>query len=378
MRHDFSLPFFEPDHEAEWKRVDALAPSFAFHGSDVLEGGRAALAKLASTGLLGALLPVRFGGWHAEVRARSLCLVREALAGHAALADSVFAVQGLGMQPLLLGGSPELQEELLAGAVQGDRCFAFALSEPEAGSDAAALRTVAQREEDSWLLTGTKRWISNAGLATHAVVFARTGEGPKGITAFLVDLAQKGVTVGAQVPLLSPHPLAELHLDGVRIPDARRLGPVGGGLALALKTLDLFRPSVGAAALGMARVAQQAALAHVKERQQFGAPLAELQGIQFALAESEARWEAGWLLVLRAAWAKDQGRRTPREAALAKLVATEGAQAIVDTALQLHGASGVVTGSTVERLYRDVRALRIYEGASEVQRQLIARAALED
>jgi acyl-CoA dehydrogenase len=372
MRLSSDSPLLTDRARAYAEKAALVGPTLPFEGADVLALGRDAVARMASAGLLRALVPQAHGG-DGEVSSRVLCAIREELGSHSGLADSIFAVQGLGSYPMQLGGSDAMQAEFLPHAAAGSRVFGFALSEPEAGSDAAALRTTARRDGDSYVLDGVKRFISNAGLAHHYTVFARTGEGTRGVTAFLVDADAQGLTVGPQLPVIAPHPIAELHFAGCRVPAARRVGDEGAGLKLALGTLDLFRATVGAAAVGMARRALAEALAYVQKRQQFGGPLFDQQGVQFLLAESATELEASRLLVHHAATVKDGGARVTYEAAVAKLFATEAAQRIIDRSLQLHGGNGVLQGFAVERLYREVRALRIYEGASEVQKLVIAR-----
>ncbi len=334
-------------------------------------------AAVAKTGYYRYLVPAEFGGALPTVDVCSICVLREELAYRNAAADSVFAVQGLGSHPVLLGGDEAQKKRLLSHVADGSALFAFALTEPDAGSDVAALSTTARKEGEGYVLTGRKRFISNAGIATHYTVFARTSEGPKGITAFVVPSHVPGFRVASRMELLGDHPIGELELDGCYVPADARLGTEGTGMHLALSTLDVFRCTVGAAAVGMAARALDEAVRYAKERRQFGAPLAELQGVQFLLAESAAELDASRLLVHRAAAAKDSGkRRVTYEAAVAKLFATEAAQRIIDRALQVHGGNGVVKGFAVERLYRDIRALRIYEGASEVQKVVIARQLL--
>jgi alkylation response protein AidB-like acyl-CoA dehydrogenase len=324
------------------------------------------------------------GGWlHAAVGApidvRALCLTRETLAYHHALADFAFAMQGLGSGAISLFGSAELRDRYLPAVADGRLIAAFALSEPEAGSDVAQIATTATPDGDGYVLDGEKTWISNGGLAGFYVVFARTGEAPgaRGLSAFVVDADAPGLRVAERIPVIAPHPLARIALDGVRVPAEQRLGAPGEGFKVAMATLDVFRPTVGAAALGFARRALDEALQRTTERELFGAPMADLQLVQAKLGEMALGVDASALLVYRAAWTKDVvGGRVTREAAMAKLHATETAQRVVDDAVQLFGGLGVTVGSVVERLYREVRALRIYEGASEVQQLIVARAAL--
>jgi acyl-CoA dehydrogenase len=348
----------------------------------VLEPGDAPLsdpqlaAQVASLGLYPYLVPAAFGGVHPKVDVRSVCAIREELAYRNAAADSLYAVQGLGSHPVVLMGSDAQRSELLPQVASGRALFAFALTEPEAGSDVAAIATTARKDGDAYVLDGHKRFISNAGVATHYTLFARTGEGTRGLSAFIVPAATPGFTVTPML-MMGEHPIGELHLSGCRVPVSARVGDEGAGMKLALSTLDVFRSTVGAAAIGMARRALDEALGYSKRRKQFGKPLAELQAVQSLLADSAVELEASRLLVQKAAALKDGGaERITYEAAVAKLYATEAAQRIIDRAVQIHGGNGVVRGAVVERLYRDVRALRIYEGASEVQRLVIARHLL--
>ncbi len=291
-------------------------------------------------------------------------------------------MQGLGTGSITLAGSDALKDRYLPPVARGERIAAFALSEPEAGSDVAALATVAEPDgPDHVRITGEKTWISNGGIADHYVVFARTGEAPgaRGLSAFVVDADSAGFSVKERIDTVAPHPLATLAFDAMRVPVSARLGKGGDGFKVAMATLDIFRSTVGAAALGFARRALDETLQHTTTRQLFGAPLADLQMTQATLADMVADVDAAALMVYRAAWTKDMGApRVTREAALAKMVATENAQKVVDRAVQLHGGHGVRVGSKVEELYRDVRALRIYEGATEIQKIVIARQAISD
>jgi acyl-CoA dehydrogenase len=325
------------------------------------------------------------GGWLAAatgepIDVRTLCLTRETLAYHHALADFAFAMQGLGSGAISLFGSDDLRLRYLPGVADGRLIAAFALSEPEAGSDVAQLAMTARRDgAGDYVLDGEKTWISNGGLAGVYTVFARTGEAPgaRGLSAFVVDADTPGLRVAERLEVIAPHPLARLEFAGVRVPADQMLGAPGEGFKVAMATLDVFRSTVGAAALGFARRALDEALGRVTGRELFGAPMAELPLVQAKLAEMALGVDASALLVYRAAWTKDvAGGRVTREAAMAKLHATETAQRVVDDAVQLFGGLGVTIGSVVERLYREVRALRIYEGASEVQQLIIGRAAL--
>jgi len=359
-------------------RAEVRGPIQALEARAEYEGDAAVAAAVKSLALYGYLVPAAYGGVHAAVDVRSVCVLREELAYRNGAADSLFAVQGLGSHPVLLGGSEAQRQAFLPRVARGELLFAFALTEPEAGSDVAGLATTARADGDGYVLDGHKRFISNAGVATHYTVFARTGEGSRGISAFVVPADAPGLEVRAGMALLGDHPIGELLFRDVRVPASARLGPEGAGMKLALSTLDVFRGTVGAAALGMARRAQDEAVAYAKSRRQFGAPLAELPAVQALLADNAVDLEAAALLVHKAAATKDGGaERVTYEAAVAKLFATEAAQRVVDRALQVHGGNGVVRGFAVERLYRDVRALRIYEGASEVQRLVIARALLK-
>lgn len=349
----------------------------------VMEPGPEALsdsqlaARVAALGDYGFLVPAAYGGAHERVDVRSICVLREELAYRNAAADSLFAVQGLGSHPLVLAGSETQRRELLTRVAEGSALFAFALTEPEAGSDVAALSTRAVREGDGYTLEGRKRFISNAGVATHYTVFARTGEGTRGISAFVVPASTPGLAV-APMQLMGEHPIGEVTFSNCHVRLEARVGDEGAGMKLALGTLDVFRSTVGAAAVGMARRALDEAIAYAKARRQFGAPLADLQAVQALLADSAVELEASRLLVHEAAAKKDGGaERITYEAAVAKLFSTEAAQRIIDRSLQIHGGNGVVKGAVVERLYRDIRALRIYEGASEVQRLVIARHLLQ-
>jgi alkylation response protein AidB-like acyl-CoA dehydrogenase len=311
---------------------------------------------------------------------RAICLIRETLARHNGLADFAFAMQGLGSGAISLDGTPEQQRAYLPRVARGEAIAAFALSEPESGSDVAAMRCEARLDGDAYMLNGEKTWISNGGIADFYVVFARTGEAPgaRGISAFIVDTETPGFEIAERIALIAPHPLARLRFSDCRIPRSHLLGVSGSGFKLAMRTLDIFRTSVAAAALGFARRALEEALARTTSRAMFGGQLSDLQLTQASLAEMAMTIDSAALLTYRAAWQRDQGRTVTREAAMAKYVATEGAQRVIDAAVQLWGALGVVHEMPVERLYRDIRALRIYEGASEVQQLIIARDLLKE
>jgi len=377
-----TLPFFDASHRDVVSRVgafvrDAVEPFAAeADAGDPIAAGRGFIDRAAAAGLL----PLFVGDGQTGPELRGLCLAREAIGASSGFADSVFAVQGLGSYPIVLAGSDRLKREYTAEAARGAAVAAFALTEPDAGSDAGNVQTTATRDGDAYVLAGTKTYISNAGLASFYVVFARTGPaaGAKGLSAFVVDAATAGFRVERQIGLLAPHPIGELRFDECRVPAANRLGGEGDGLKIALATLDLFRSSVGAAACGISARAVQEAGTYALRRRQFGSALVDFQATQIALADMATELDAARLLVYRAAWVKDRGApRVTRESSMAKLYATEAAQRIVDRAVQIHGGIGVTRGSVVERLYREVRALRIYEGTSEIQRLVIAGEVLK-
>lgn len=320
------------------------------------------------------LLPT--GGDHLDVR--TLCLIRETLARYQGLADFAFAMQGLGTGAISLFGSPE-QKQWLDRTRSGEAIAAFALTEPDSGSDVANLNTRAERTEDGWLLNGEKTWISNGGIADLYIVFARTGEAPgaKGLSAFLVEADRPGLEIRERLHTIAPHPLARIGFNNLKLPSSALIGKPGDGFKIAMSVLDVFRSTVGAAALGFARRALDETTKRVKERKLFGGHLADLQMVQGHIADMALDIDTSALLVYRAAWTKDQGAaRVSREAAMAKLHATEQAQQVIDKAVQLHGGDGVRAGHIVETLYREIRALRIYEGATDVQKIVIARSVL--
>jgi len=384
MDDTLAWPFFDAGHRgfaaalARW--ADATLPQLPH--DDVDAACRARVRALGEAGFLKAVVPAEHGGLHPRLDVRTLCVARETLAFRDGLADFAFAMQGLGTGSITLFGSPELKARYLPPVRDGRTIAAFALSEPEAGSDVAAMSCTAVPDgHGSVRLNGTKTWISNAGIADHYVVFVRTGEAPgaRGLSAFVVDADAAGLTVSERIDVIAPHPLATLTFDGVRVPLTHRLGGPGEGFKVAMATLDIFRATVGAAALGFARRALHESLAHASSRHLFGAPLADLQLSQAAIADSATEVDAAALLVYRAAWSKDMGAaRVTREAAMAKMFATEGAQRVIDRAVQLHGGLGVTKGVKVEELYREIRALRIYEGATEVQKIVIARETLKN
>ncbi|EAQ04164.1 acyl-CoA dehydrogenase [Pseudooceanicola batsensis HTCC2597] len=311
---------------------------------------------------------------------RTLCLSRETLARHDGLADFAFAMQGLGTGALSLFGSPDQQAEWLPLTRKGKAISAFALTEPQSGSDVANSTMTARDDGDAWVLDGEKTWISNGGIADVYTLFARTGEGPgaKGLSAFILPGDTPGLEIAERLDTIAPHPLATLRFSGARLPKSALIGQPGQGFRIAMSVLDVFRTTVAAAALGFARRALDEATARVMSREVQGKPLADLQMVQAHIAEMALRVDAAALLVYRAAWTKDSGAsRVSREAAMAKLFATDEAQKVIDAAVQLHGGDGVRSGNTVERLYREIRALRIYEGASDVQKVIIARQTLD-
>jgi acyl-CoA dehydrogenase len=376
-------PFFDQRHPALADEVERFAAGALADldedAADVDGTCRMLIARLAEAGLLRHAVPAAYGGIHERLDVRSLCLARETLARFASLADFAFAMQGLGSGAISLFGTEDQRRAYLPAVARGGKIAAFALSEREAGSDVAAITTTAEPDGAGFVLNGAKTWISNAGIADFYVTFARTGEAPgaKGLSAFIVDAATPGLEIAERTLLIAPHPLATLRFENCPVPRAQLLGEPGQGFEIAMATLDVFRPTVGAAALGFARRALDEALARASSRQLFGGPLAELQMIQAKLADMALSIDAAALLVYRAAWAKDAGAgRITREAAMAKLYATEAAQRVIDNAVQIHGALGIVAGHPVERLYREIRALRIYEGASEVQQVVIARQTL--
>jgi acyl-CoA dehydrogenase len=365
-------PFFEDRHRALASALDDwCAAHLPVDHDDVDDACRRLVAMLGQGGWL------RHSGGEA-LDVRTLCLIRETLARHDGLADFAFAMQGLGMGAVSLFGTEE-QRRWLDHTRAGTAISAFALTEPGSGSDVAATATKAERVPEGWRINGTKTWISNGGIADVYVLFARTGEAPgaRGLSAFLMPADTPGLTVAERLDTIAPHPLATLQMTDMVLPEGALIGTAGEGFKIAMSVLDVFRSTVGAAALGFARRALDEAVARVKARRIQGAALAEMQIVQGHIADMALKIDAAALLVYRAAWVKDSGAaRVTREAAMAKLQATEAAQEVIDMAVQLHGGDGVRAGSVVERLYREIRALRIYEGASDVQRIVIARAVL--
>ncbi len=373
----FAWPFFSDRHRALAESIEAWATTnLPVDNNDVAAACCALVQKLGRDGFLKHTAPDPDAPSPLDMRA--LCLIRETLARHDGLADFAFAMQGLGAGPISLFGDAA-QRRLLARTRAGDAIAAFALTEQQSGSDVANIALAATRDGDTYILDGEKMWISNSGIADFYVVFARSGEGPgaKGLSAFLVTADAPDLSITEALDVIAPHPLARIHFDQVRVPASALIGAPGEGFKIAMATLDIFRATVGAAALGFARRALDETIARTKTRKLFGGPLAELQMVQAQIAEMAVDVDAAALLVYRAAWAKDSGAaRVTREAAMAKLFATERAQDVIDKAVQLHGGDGVRRGAIVERLYREIRALRIYEGASEVQKIVIARQTL--
>jgi len=383
---DRDLATISTPHEP-WRRLEDRLEAFCAElerepvdESDVHAATRVYVRKLADAGLLRLMVPSAWGGEHEQVSATAICLTRQWLARTSGALDTAFVMQGLGSYPIALAGQPELQRLILAKVARGELICAFALTEPEAGSDVSGIQTIAEPQPDgSVVLQGDKTFISNAGVADSYVVFAReaapTPEGKPRFGAFWLPAQSEGLSV-TPIQVTAPHPIGTVHLRGVRVPSEHRLGEPGQGLKIALGNLDQFRTTVGAAALGIADRAFAESVAHLQTRVQFGKPLATQQGLRFALAELAAEHVAAQLMVYRAAAARDRGDSSPDQPAMAKLLATELAQRVVDRCVQNFGGRGLVVGSVPERLYREVRALRIYEGTSEIQKLIIARALL--
>lgn len=375
-------PFFEPRHRELAQRLDAWALEHAApaHGHDADAICQALVRALGAGGWLRhAVSGSAHGGAGDAIDTRAICLIRETLARHSGLADFAFAMQGLGSGAISLAGDDALKSRYLPRVARGEAIAAFALSEPDAGSDVAALACTARADGVHYVIDGAKTWISNGGIAHFYVVFARTGEAPgsRGISAFVVDADTPGLDASERIELMAPHPMATLRFTECRVPASQRIGAAGEGFKIAMRTLDVFRTSVAAAALGFARRALDEALQRATTRRMFNQVLADFQLTQAKLAQMATTIDSAALLTYRAAWQRDQGRPVTREAAMAKMVATEGAQQVIDAAVQLWGGLGVVSEQPVERLYRDIRALRIYEGATEVQQLIIARELLK-
>ncbi|WP_137890983.1 acyl-CoA dehydrogenase family protein [Ramlibacter sp. 2FC] len=385
-RH-LDLPFFDAAHR---ELAQGLAPWAAAQQVDERDDRAACrdwVRRLGQAGWLRYCVPAAHGGALAQLDSRALVILRETLAYHSPLADFAFAMQGLGSGAITLAGTPAQQAAYLPAVARGEKIAAFALSEPQAGSDVAALSTRAQPEGEGFRLDGSKTWISNGGLADFYCVFAKTEPeaGARGITAFVVDAATPGLDSSEHIAVMAPHPLATLRFEACRVPAGARLGALNGGFKLAMQTLDIFRASVAGAALGMARRALDEAVAHAQQRPMFGQRLADFQLTQAKLGEMAALVDAAALLTYRAAWLRDLGpagaegwKDRSAAAAMAKMAATENAQRVIDMALQMHGGLGVKVGTPVEHLYRDIRSLRIYEGATEVQQLIIGKSLLQE
>jgi alkylation response protein AidB-like acyl-CoA dehydrogenase len=381
LRH-LEWPFFELRHRELAIQLDAWCAEHlqAAHGRDVDAECIGLVKSLGAAGWLRhAIAGQALGGTANVIDTRAICILRETLARYNGLADFAFAMQGLGSGAISLAGTDAQRRRYLPAVAQGEALAAFALSEPEAGSDVAAMQCAAVEDGDSYVLNGEKTWISNGGIADFYVVFARTGEAPgsRGISAFIVDADLSGFEIAERIQVIAPHPLARLRFNNCRVVKSQMIGAPGEGFKVAMRTLDVFRTSVAAAALGFARRALQEGLQQAKSRKMFGASLADLPLTQAKLAEMACTVDSSALLVYRAAWQRDQGQVVTREAAMAKLMATEGAQRVIDAAVQLFGGRGVQSGEIVESLYREIRALRIYEGASEVQQLIIGRDLLK-
>jgi acyl-CoA dehydrogenase len=382
-RDHLDWPFFADPHRALAAELDAFIAS---GGLGEIDHGNAdgackkLVAALGQAGILRHCVPAAFGGASDVIDSRSLCLIRETLAYADGLADFAFAMQGLGTGAISLSGTDELKQAILPKIARGELISAFALTEPEAGSDVAAMSTSARRDGDTYVLDGEKVFISNGGIADVYTVFARTGEAPgtRGISAFVVYADTPGFSIAERIETIAPHPLARVRFDDCRIPASQLMGEPGEGFKIAMRTLDIFRPSVAAAALGFARRALDEAVAHARSRKMFGATLADLPTAQSTLGEMATAIDAASLLTVRTAWRRDvQKLPITREAAMAKMTATENAQWVIDQALQLFGGRGVRVGEITERLYREIRALRIYEGATEVQKLIIGRELMK-
>jgi len=381
------IPFFDAQHRAFAEELD----QWAFQAAADVEGGdgghddvdatcRRWVRALGAGGWLQHCVPAGYGGAHDPLRSLYLVIARETLARHSGLADFAFTMQGLGSAPITLAGSAELKNKYLPSVAKGEAIAAFALTEPDAGSDVAAMALSARQMGDHYLLDGEKTFISNGGIADFYVVFARTGEAPgaRGISAFVVDAGTAGFEIAERIGVTAPHPLARLRFQSCRVPLSCLVGTPAEGFKIAMRSLDIFRAGVAAAALGFARRALDEALARATTRKMFGQVLADFQLTQAGLADMATEIDGAALLTYRAAWLRDaEGVSTTREAAMAKMAATEGAQRVIDRAVQMYGGLGVGVGSVVERLYREIRPLRIYEGATEVQKLIIGRDLLK-
>tara|TARA_R110002073_G_scaffold148818_8_gene302107 strand:+ start:1311 stop:2516 length:1206 start_codon:yes stop_codon:yes gene_type:complete len=376
-------PFLTPDHKKMALELDLWCAEnlqdISHDRADADAACKMLVRRLGDAGWLRYAVPKAYGGMMDTLDVRSLCLLRETLARYDGLADFAFAMQGLGSGTLSLFGSEDQKQTYLTAVGRGDKIAAFALSEPHAGSDVAAMSTSFREEGDMLVLNGCKTWISNGGIADYYTVFAREEgtSGSKGISAIIVDATAPGLEIVEKIEVTAPHPLGKLQFTDCRVPKSALIGERGRGFKYAMATLDVFRTTVGAASMGFAKRAMDEAMRRATSREMFGAPMTNLQIIQSKLGDMALNIDASALLIYRAAWVKDcVAERVTREAAMAKLYATEAAQKIIDDAIQVFGGQGVVFGETVEKLYREVRSLRIYEGASEVQKIIIAGQAL--
>jgi acyl-CoA dehydrogenase len=373
-------PFLDDSHRQLQGELERwTTANISDHHGDTDTACRDLVAKLGAAGWLRyAVGGTAHGGKYDVIDTRAICLLRETLARHSGLADFAFAMQGLGSGAITLHGSPQQKQHYLTRVAAGKAIAAFALSEPDSGSDVAAMKCAARKDGDSYVLDGEKTWISNGGIADFYVVFARTGEAPgsRGLSAFVVDADTTGLEIAERIDVIAPHPLARLRFTNCRIPATSMIGSPGQGFKIAMQTLDIFRTSVAAAALGFARRALDEALRRATNRKMFNQTLADFQITQMKLAQMATGVDISALLTYRAAWLRDQGQTVTREAAMAKMTATETAQQVIDAAVQIWGGLGVVSNHPVERLYREIRALRIYEGATEVQQLIIARQTL--
>jgi|TARA_R110002096_G_scaffold257381_1_gene450884 acyl-CoA dehydrogenase len=375
-------PFFEEHHRTLAADLEVWCQNNLADGhdhSDIDKACKELLAKLADGGWLRYVVPKAHGGVFDDLDVRSLCLIRETLARHDGLADFVFAMQGLGSGTITLFASETIKEDYLPDVAAGKKMAAFALTELESGSDVANMTSAAKDKGDHYLVNGAKTYISNGGIADYYVLFVRTGEAPgaKGLSAMILDADTEGLEITERIEVIAPHPLATIRFNNCKIPKEKLLGAAGSGFKASMATLDIFRSTVGAAALGFARRALSDAVERTQNRHLFGAPLNNLQLVQGMLAESAVDVDTSALLIYRAAWTRDTtDRRVTREAAMAKMHATETAQNVIDKAVQIFGGMGVVSGIKVEELYREIRALRIYEGATEVQKVIIAKQLL--
>ncbi len=383
LRRRLALPFYNSVHKALAEQLNEWCQAQRIDETDVNLEAQLWVQALGKGGWLRYVVPAAYGGINEQIDSRSICIIREVLAFHSSIADFSFAMQGLGAGPITLEGSETLRSEWLPRVANGSAIMAFALSEPEAGSDASAIQTRAELQPTGlWKVNGDKTWISNGGIAHMYCVFARSdstatsGRG-RGIDCFAIPANCEGFSVDRNIHVIAPHPLASIKLTDCVVNESQRIGEAGAGFKVAMRTLDIFRTSVGAAALGFARRAISECVGHMQTRRMFGGVLADQQLAQAMLGDMLTSFDSAALLVARAAWMRDNGEVPyTAQAAMAKLVATEAGSNIVDMAVQFHGAKGIEKGAIVERLYRDIRALRIYEGASEVQRILVGKEAL--